>query len=98
MLKVTDESRLRRTSCQGYLWTTYAELVTRFGETSRKGSPDRKCQAEWWLQAADGMYLANYDYREAVSPDRVTCWHIGGRSRAVVHWVDMAFPGLTRAQ
>jgi len=70
---------------QGYVTITYNELVNILGEPPILGSDDSKTQAEWILYFPEiNEYAWIYDYKETVSKESVTDWHIGGKDKNVV--------------
>lgn len=81
------------TSLQGNINISYAELVKAFGREDSKGD-DYKVQAEWYIQTPAGIATI-YDYKEGnkyngkdgIAKSKVTDWHIGGHSAAVVPWI-----------
>lgn len=83
------------TSFRGYVTTSYADLVATFGEPNAPAG-DYKTQVEWHLLTDTGDVVTICDYRQGacyrgdddgIPFEQVTCWHIGGRTRAVVDWV-----------
>jgi hypothetical protein len=83
-----------RTCLQGYVTTTYAQLVKAFGEPHiRNDDRYEKVHAEWVLKPeGEDIPITIYDYRESVPPEHVTCWHIGGNSQLAVKLLRKAFP------
>jgi len=69
------------TSLQGYLNTTYAELVKRFGEPHERYGD--KTEAEWFFDTPAGVATL-YDYKNCMGAETETNWHIGGHSQDVL--------------
>lgn len=65
---------------QGYVRTTYAELVEIFGPPELYAGD--KTNAEWCIRFDDDEHTVAtiYDYKEDVIPKGVYDWHIGGSS------------------
>jgi hypothetical protein len=79
------EISVNLTFLQGYIETTYDELVKVFGEpTVLEGD---KVTVEWILQFSDGTVATIYDWKLSETPMGVYNWHIGGRSQRAVHLV-----------
>ena len=79
--KLTDGTEVNGTSLQGFVETTYEELVDIFGEPSLTYTPEEleKTQAEWWLLFSDGTIATIYDWKRYNSPvEGCTEWNIGG--------------------
>lgn len=75
-------------SClQGYVNTTYADLVACFGEPVASYD-DYKCDAEWNIKFADGVVVTIYNYKDGknycgedgLAVEDITDWHIGGHN------------------
>jgi hypothetical protein len=79
------------TSLQGYVNTTYANLVSLFGEGIGGGD---KTTAEWVLKFDDGTIATIYDWKESCTPMGNYQWHVGGSSRKVVSMVQEALDGI----
>ena len=73
-------------SClQGYIKTTYDELVNVFGEpTTLKGD---KVNVEWTIKFSDGTVATIYDWKLSAVPMGVYDWHIGGYTQRAVELV-----------
>lgn len=70
------------THLQGYIKTTYNQLVEVFGEPQEGFD---KSTAEWSIQFSDGTIATLYDYKEHSTPYYPYDWHIGGHnSRAAL--------------
>jgi hypothetical protein len=73
------------TSLQGYIQTSYADLVGCFGEPTCDGD-GYKVDAEWIVTFADGVVATIYNYKtgrnycgeEGQDVEDITQWHIGG--------------------
>jgi hypothetical protein len=73
------------TCLQGYIETTYDELVKVFGKpTKLRGD---KITVEWTLQFLDGTVASIYDWKLSETPMGVYNWHIGGKSQHAVNLV-----------
>ena len=71
------------TSLQGYVNTTFAELVRVFGAPTygpNEPSGDGKVTCEWCLEFSDGTVATIYDWKEGSTPMEKYSWHIGGLS------------------
>ena len=73
------------TCLQGYIETTYDELVKVFGEPTRLEGD--KVTVEWILQFSDGTVATIYDWKLSETPMEYYPWHIGGMSRRAVDLV-----------
>ena len=91
----TDQQSPNGSWLQGEITTTYANLVSIFGEPNSDGD-GYKVQAEWDIRFEDGTYATIYDWKEGSSyngpgqgipPEMVTNWHIGGTERAAYYRV-----------
>jgi predicted dehydrogenase len=81
-VKSTDNyNALNGTSLQGYVRTTYAQLVELFGPGIGAGD---KTTAEWILEFDDGTVATIYDWKELETPTDVYNWHVGGKRGAMV--------------
>ena len=77
----SDSVDINGTSLQGYVVTTFKELVNTFGApTYGETSGDGKVSCEWCLQFSDGTVATIYDYKEDATPMGEYSWHIGGQS------------------
>jgi hypothetical protein len=73
------------TCLQGYIETTYDELVKVFGNpTELEGD---KVTVEWILQFSDGTVASIYDWKLSETPMGTYRWHIGGKSQRAVDLV-----------
>lgn len=91
--KLTDN--FESSSLQGYIETSYADLVACFGEPNCNGD-DYKVQKEWMIKFSGGVYATIYDWKEGdnycgegqgTHYTDVTDWHIGGSSSSAVAYV-----------
>jgi hypothetical protein len=73
-------------SClQGYIKTTYDELVNVFGEpTTLEGD---KVNVEWTIKFSDGTIATIYDWKLSTVPMGDYDWHIGGYTQRAVELV-----------
>lgn len=78
------------TCLQGYIETTYDELVKVFGEPTRLEGD--KVTVEWILQFSDGTVATIYDWKLSETPMEYYPWHIGGMSRRAVDLVTNCMP------
>ena len=85
-------------SClQGYIKTSYADLVACFGEPNCKGD-GYKVDAEWMIKFSNGVYATIYNYKtgknycgeEGLDVADITDWHVGGMSQKSVKCVEAA--------
>ena len=77
------------TCLQGYIETTYDELVNVFGQpTELEGD---KVTVEWILQFSDGTVATIYDWKLSKTPTGYYPWHIGGKSQRAVELVTQTF-------
>jgi hypothetical protein len=77
------------TCLQGYIETTYDELVNVFGQpTELEGD---KVTREWILQFSDGTVATIYDWKQLETPMEYYPWHIGGMSQRAVDLVTQAY-------
>ena len=97
--KTTSFGESTGTSLQGYVNSTYANIVRRLGEPSGNGD-GYKVDAEWILKVreigSDGLVRSlfpmtiynykdgrNYSGEEGLYVEDITEWHIGGRDEEV---------------
>jgi hypothetical protein len=73
------------TCLQGYIETTYDELVNVFGKPTKLEGD--KVTVEWTLQFLDGTVASIYDWKLSETPMGVYNWHIGGKSQHAVNLV-----------
>lgn len=74
------------TCLQGYITTTYADLVGCFGNPTCDGD-GYKVDAEWIITFDDGVVATIYNYKDGPNycgqhgtpVENITDWHIGGR-------------------
>ena len=85
-------------SClQGYIETSYADLVACFGEPNCDGD-GYKVDAEWMVKFNNGVYATIYNYKtgknylgdEGQAVEDITTWHVGGMSIKAVQNVEQA--------
>jgi hypothetical protein len=81
---------LNGTCLQGYIKTTYDELVNVFGKpTILKGD---KVNVEWNLLFSDGTVASIYDWKLSETPMGVYDWHIGGYTQNAIECVKNCMP------
>lgn len=91
-VKTTDSwSAANGTSLQGYVRTTYAQLVDLFG--NGMGAGDKTTQ-EWVLEFDDGTIATIYDWKTYETPMDLYEWHVGGTSKQAVWKVQDALDGV----
>lgn len=91
-VKVVDNySAANGTHLQGYVNTTYAQLVALFGQGM--GAGDKTTQ-EWILEFDNGAVATIYDWKECCTPEGMYAWHVGGTQRTVVALVQDALDGV----
>jgi len=74
------------TSLQGYIRTSYADLVACFGPSDPNSIDDYKSDAGWTITFADGVVATIYNWKdghnycgdEGLDVEDITEWHIGG--------------------
>lgn len=85
-------------SClQGYINTSYADLVACFGEPNCDGD-GYKVDAEWMIKFNNGVYATVYNYKNGknycgesgMAVEDITRWHVGGKSMLAVKCVEDA--------
>lgn len=64
------------TSLQGYVDTSYRDLVAAFGEPACY--VNEKVQAEWVLRTADGHAVTIYDWKTGAPVETIREWNVGG--------------------
>lgn len=75
------------TGLQGYINTSYADLVGCFGEPTYNGD-GYKVDAEWAITFADGVVATIYNWKNGrnycghlgLDVENITNWHIGGHN------------------
>jgi hypothetical protein len=78
------------TCLQGYIRTTYDELVNIFGlPTEYKGD---KLNVQWAILFSNGVVATIYDWKMSAAPLGVYDWHIGGKSKEAIDCVKDALP------
>ena len=82
---VNQREEANGTSFQGYVETSYGQLVSAFGK-SMKGSEDGKVNHQWIVKI-DGILCTIYDYKENLNNGKVSDWHVGGKAKACVQMV-----------
>lgn len=80
--------KITGTSLQGYVFTTYNQLVEIFGLPHKHGSD--KTTVEWGFQFADGTVATIYDWKTNCTPKSAYDWHIGGNSKKAVLLIEEA--------
>lgn len=76
---------INMSSLQGYIETSYADLVACFGEPVA-AYDDYKCDCEWNIKFADGVVATIYNWKngknycgeDGLALEDITDWHIGG--------------------
>ncbi len=77
---VNDASLITDTFLQGYVISSYQNLVDLFGEPTVQFDP-YKTRANWVVQFEDGVVATVYDYKVHGKPiEEVTEWNVGGKS------------------
>jgi len=85
-LSYTKTSSACGTSLQGYIKTTYADLVHLLGKPSYIGEGD-KVTCQWVLKFRDGPIVTIYDYKMNETPKDLYDWHVGGNSRNALVYI-----------
>jgi hypothetical protein len=78
---------LEGTSFKGTVYTTYDELVSKFGEP-RGPSADNKVKAEWIIEGEDGTVATIYDWKLDNIPKDLYHWHVGGSTHKALDLVE----------
>ena len=73
------------TCLQGYIETTYDQLVKVFGKPANLEGD--KVTVEWSILFFDGTIATIYDWKLSETPMGVYRWHIGGKSQRAVELV-----------
>ena len=103
IINITNDAsvNVNGTALQGYVRTTYADIVAAFGEPTYGAdhSGDGKVSVEWTLefviklQDAPGSFIEEvivatiYDWKRSSTPMGEYDWHIGGFSTQVIECV-----------
>lgn len=98
-LKKNETADIGGTCLQGYILTTYANLVKHFGEPSHDGD-GYKTDAEWVLTDENGTVVTLYNWKDGPNycgedgtpVEDILEWHIGGRSDKVVDLIHEEIP------
>lgn len=85
----TTNQQPDRTSKQGTLIATYAQLVNAFGEPNGEPTIDGKVTNSWII-TVDGLLCTIYDYKENLNNGKIALWHVGGKAKACVQLVTEA--------
>lgn len=75
---------------QGSTCTTFATLTELLGKGL--GGGDKTTQ-EWVIEFSDGTVATVYDWKEYSTPRGLYDWHIGGKSRKAVQYVEDLLDG-----
>jgi hypothetical protein len=84
-MKRTSIAEAAGTSLQGYIRTTYRDLVKFFGEPIQHYGG--KTNVEWILKSDDGQVITIYDWkvpRYAWSDNQIFEFNVGGKSEKVL--------------
>jgi len=87
---IDTEASVSMTSLQGFIKTTYDDLVEVFGEPRYTSSGDDKVTAEWNLEFdvdGENVVATIYDWKLRGTPFGEYDWHIGGFSTQAAHVV-----------
>jgi len=78
-----DYTLANGTSLQGYILTTYDNLVKIFGEPwhGPDSNLDDKVTCEWAILFDDGTVATIYDYKIGFTPRDEYEWHVGGMNK-----------------
>lgn len=88
-IKFTMGGNANMTSLQGYIQTSYADLVGCFGQPDPDSIDDYKSDAGWTITFADGVVATIYNWKDGPNycgpedgtpVEEITHWHIGGHS------------------
>jgi len=75
------------TSLQGYIKTTYADLVHLLGKPSYRGEGE-KITCEWIIKFNNGPLVTIYDYKTGKTPKDLYEWHVGGNSKNALFYIN----------
>lgn len=75
------------TFLQGYITTTYDNLVKVFGPPDYHDNCGDKVTCEWSIQFGDGTVATIYDWKMGRTPKNSYQWHIGGTDKQSVRKV-----------
>lgn len=75
-------SRTSGSCLQGYIETTYDNIVEHLGEPTRTFG--HKTNAEWAVEFDDGLVASLYDWKLNNLPTGLYRWHVGGHNDVVV--------------
>ncbi len=91
IFEVTRDPNVSGGWLQGYIGSSYTELVSVFGQpTYLSTDVHDKTKAEWCLKI-NGVTVTIYDYKEYnKSLDRISEWHVGGTITKAVKMVEGA--------
>lgn len=89
--KINDWDEVNGSHLQGYVFTTYDELVKTFGEPHCFDGD--KTTVEWMLKFDNGDVVTIYDYKEWETPKHLYQWHIGGFNKNAKRLVIKALAG-----
>ena len=75
------------TSLQGRIDTSYQRLVEVFGKPTlyTDDETDGKVSCEWVVKFSDGIVATIYDWKEDISYQGVTDWHVGGHTQHALY-------------
>lgn len=94
--KTYDSSKAGGTSLQGYVTTTYENLVACFGDPTDgpNSDIDGKVTCEWIIEFEDGTITTVYDWKTySGTPMGRYQWHIGGVNRRAEKLIQEALDG-----
>jgi hypothetical protein len=83
------KTNVNGTSLQGYVSTTFDKLKELLGPAG-EGSADGKTNVEWTLEFVDGTVATIYDWKMSNIPTETYDWHIGGKSKKAVEYIQEA--------
>ncbi len=72
-------------SLQGYVKTTFGQLVKAFGQPEI--NPSDKVIHQWVLNI-EGVICTVYDYKEHLNTGKAEDWHIGGKQKIAVKLIE----------
>jgi hypothetical protein len=87
---IFESSKANETSFQGYLETTFQQLIEKLGEPYYPNSGDGKVICEWILEFEDNTIATIYCWKVKDVPIGLYKWHIGGKSSKAIKYVKMA--------
>ena len=96
-----DAIYVNGTSLKGFVKTTYADLVEKFGEPTRFFATGDKTTVEWNLEFkvdedGDTEYITAtiYDWKKCTTPMGEYEWHVGGYNMDALYVIEKSLSGI----